>query len=475
VSSLRNGFPSCRPAGEGEIRVPALILVSACLVLCSCRPAPRDGLVLITIDTLRADALGAFGRDDARTPVLDRLAEQGIRADAYTPIPLTLPSHASIMTGLHPASHGIRRNGAVLRAGVRTLAGTLRELGYATGAVVSGLTLDPRFGLHRDFDVVDAEGIRKDGRLARGATGAALGVVDQLFEKWPGQSAFLWVHYFDPHSAYAPPPPFDELWDSSASPWDGSHQTHNRVIYGGLPATEELLARNRNLYQGEVAYVDREIGELLEGLADRGLENPLLVVTSDHGESFRAEYPFDHADRLFGEILRVPLIVHGPGLPSGLRFPGEVRLQDLAPTILELRGHEVEPGLDGVSRAAELLGAAEPRALPVLSESPRARPRPEAKRSGLNRGALRAVQQDGCKLVWNLDREESVLYDLHQSPDGLDLVPDPGRCDEASLRQLFEAWMRAHPDALRQSGGSKPAEIPPDLRRELEALGYALE
>jgi arylsulfatase A-like enzyme len=451
------------------------MLVLASLILCSCRPASRDGVVLITIDTLRADALGAFGRGDARTTVLDRLAEKGVRADAYTPIPLTLPAHVSIMTGLHPASHGVRRNGAVLRSRIRTLAGTLRDLGYATGAVVSGLTLDPRFGLHRDFDVVDADGIRRDGRRAEGATRAALDVIDQLIETGPERSIFLWVHYFDPHSAYAPPPPFDEVWDSSPSPWDGSHQTHNRVIYGGLPATDGLLARNRNLYQGEVAYVDREIGELLDGLAGRGLEDALLVVTSDHGESFRPEYPFDHADRLFGEILRVPLIMRGPGLPAGATFPGNVRLQDLAPTILELRGHPVEPGMDGVSRAGELTGTAKPRALPVLSESPRARPRPEVKRAGLNRGALRAVQQAGCKLVWNLDREESALYDLTESPDGLDRVPDSGRCDEASLRRLFDTWVLAHPDALRQSRGSKPAEIPSDLRRELEALGYALE
>ena len=131
--------------------------------------------------------------------------------------------------------------------------------------------------------------------------------------------------------------------------------------------------------------------------------------------------------------------------------------------------------MDGVSRAGELTGAAKPRALPVLSESPRARPRPEVKRAGLNRGALRAVQQAGCKLVWNLDREESALYDLTKSSDGLDRVPDSGRCDEASLRRLFDTWVLAHPDALRQSRGSKPAEIPSDLRRELEALGYALE
>lgn len=103
------------------------------------------------------------------------------------------------------------------------------------------------------------------------------------------------------------------------------------------------------------------------------------------------------------------------------------------------------------------------------------RPRPEARHGGLNRGALRAVQQAGCKLVWNLDREESVVYDLTKSPHGLDLVPDSGRCDAASLRRLFDTWMLAHPDALQQSSGSRPAEIPADLRRELEALGYALE
>ena len=110
------------------------------MINCSCGPTPRDGVILITIDTLRADALGAFGRSDARTTVLDQLAEQGVRADAYTPIPLTLPAHTSIMTGLHPASHGVRRNGAFVSSRFRTLAASLRDLGYATGASACTVT-----------------------------------------------------------------------------------------------------------------------------------------------------------------------------------------------------------------------------------------------------------------------------------------------------------------------------------------------
>jgi arylsulfatase A-like enzyme len=444
-------------------------------MLCSCGGASRDGVILITIDTLRADALGVFGRPDARTPVLDGLAEQGVRAEAYTPIPLTLPAHVSILTGLHPASHGIRRNGVRLTRPLPTLARTLRERGYATGAVIAGPSLDPRLGLHRDFEAVDADGIRGDGRRAEQATKAALRVLDRLAEKRPSSPVFLWVHYFDPHSAYAPPQPFDALWDPEPSPWDGSHETHNLVIYDGMPATQELLTRNRNLYQGEVSYTDREIGKLLEGLEARGLGDALLVITSDHGESFRPEYPFDHGDRLFAEILRVPLLMRGPGLPEGTTFSGNVRLQDLAPTILELQGHEVARGLDGVSRAAELTGARPGRLLPVISESPRVRPRPELRHAGLNRGALRAVQQGGCKLVWNLDRGERALYDLEADPRGLDRTLDSGRCAEAPLQQLFETWMMAHPDALEQSHGSRPSELPPDLRQDLEALGYVVD
>ncbi len=452
-----------------------LVLAAVSLIFCSCGWASHNGVILITIDTLRSDALGAFGRHDAGTPTLDRLAGQGVRADAYTPIPLTLPAHVTILTGLHPASHGIRRNGVIPTGRLPTLAGFLRDLSYATGAVISGPTLDPRFGLHGDFDVVNAEGIRGDGRTAENATRAALSVVDRLVQMRPKSPVFLWVHYFDPHSAYAPPAPFDALWDRAPSPWDGSHETHNLVIYGGFPATDELLTRNRNLYQGEVSYTDREIGKLLDGLADRGLGKALLVVTSDHGESFRPEYPFDHGDRLFAEILRVPLIMRGPRLPAGATFLGNLRLQDLVPTILELQGHEIRPGMDGISRAAELIGTEPPRALPVISESPRVKPRPEFKHAGLNRGALRAVQQAGCKLVWNLDREESALYDLEAHPLGLDLAPDSGRCDEASLRRLFDTWMMAHPAALEQSRGSRPRELPPDLRRDLEALGYVVE
>jgi arylsulfatase A-like enzyme len=167
--------------------------------------------------------------------------------------------------------------------------------------------------------------------------------------------------------------------------------------------------------------------------------------------------------------------MRGPRLPAGATFVGKVRLQDLVPTILELQGHEVYRGLDGISRAPELTGAEQPRLLPVIGESPRVRPRPEFRHAGLNRGALRSVQQGGCKLVWNLDREESALYDLEADALGLDLTPGSERCAEAPLRQLFETWMMVHPDALEQSRGSRLQELPPDLRRDLEALGYLVD
>jgi arylsulfatase A-like enzyme len=427
---------------------------------------------------LRADALGAFGREDARTPVLDRLAREGVRAYAFAPIPLTTPSHATLVTGLHPASHGVRKNGQVLRARFETLAETLRARGFLCGAAVSGAPLHPYFGLEQGFDEFDAEAIEGDGRRADAATEAALAVADRLLTRKGAAPIFLWVHYFDPHSAYAPPEPFDLLWDAAPGPWDGSHETHNRVLYEGLPASPELLARNRNLYQGEVAYTDRAIGRLLEGLSARGLGGALVAVTADHGESFAPEYPFDHADRLTDAILRVPLIVRGGGLPTARFVDGAVPLEDVFPTLLELLGIEPPRGIDGRSRAAEFAGSEPVRDPPIFAESPRVRPRPEQRQSGRNRGALRAVQRAGCKLVFNLDTGEEQLVDLRQgsdaTPDGIEAAPSE-RCDRDALRALHDAWARAHPLALEQRAGGSSAPLPEDLREQLMALGYTVE
>jgi arylsulfatase A-like enzyme len=444
-----------------------------------CGAPARDGLILVTVDTLRVGALGVFGHPDAHTPVLDRLAGEGVHARAYTPIPLTTPAHATVLTGFHPASHGLRKNVQRLSLRFDTLGEILGGQGYATGAVAAAATAHPYWRLHQGFEVVDAQTLTARERPAGEVTDAALEVLDRLLEARPEAPIFLWVHYFDPHSPYAPPAPYDQLWDDEPSPFDGSDELHNRVIYEGLPVSPELLRRNLELYQGEVAYLDHELGRFLEGLEARGLGEALIAVVADHGESFVPEYPFDHADRLYDSILAVPLILRGAGLPADDEaFPGTLPLEDLFPTLLELRGHPVPPGLDGVSRAAELRGEAPPTDVPIFAETARVPVRPDLQEGGLNRGALRAVQRGGCKLVWNLDREEAALYDLEEDPEetrNLLQASERGRCDAEALLRLHGEWARVHPEALTQKWVSQSPPLSEGLRERLRALGYAAE
>ncbi len=275
-------------------------------------PAAPPSLLLLTLDTTRADALGCYGA--ARpTPALDALAARGVRfARALTASPLTLPAHASLLTGLDPPAHGVHDNGvAVLPADLPTLATALQGRGYATAAFVSSRVLDRRFGLGRGFAVYDdrmaAEQIGEYGypeRDARQVTAAALG---WLGRRPAGKPVFLWVHFYDPHAPYeAPEPP--------------------AAAAGG----------GRSAYDAEVAFMDREIGRLLAALP-RG-ERWLVAAAGDHGEGLGEHGERGHGLFLYRAGLEVPLLVAGPGVPGG-RVVGEtVAARRLAPTLLRLLG-----------------------------------------------------------------------------------------------------------------------------------------
>jgi arylsulfatase A-like enzyme/Tfp pilus assembly protein PilF len=292
-------------------RVSILVLALAVLFGCNRIAATQSGasvpnLLLVTIDTLRADHVGAYGHPHARTPVLDRLAAEGTRfATAISAAPLTLPSHASILTGLYPPRHGARYNGVSrLEPRFDTLTERLRERGYATGAVVGAYVLAAKYGLEQGFQQYDDETRSRGDPAQRSATE----VTDRALA-WLARTKrpfFLWAHYYDPHERYEPPEPF-----ASA--------------FAGRP------------YDGEVAYVDSELGRLLEALrAQRDFENTLIVVTSDHGESLGEHAELTHSYTLYDAVLAVPLVLRGPGVPSARVVEGVVRSVDIAPTLASL-------------------------------------------------------------------------------------------------------------------------------------------
>ncbi len=276
--------------------------------------------MLITLDTTRADHLGSYGWPHARTPNLDRLAGRGTRfARCDTAAPVTLPSHATILTGLYPPRHGVRDNGTfVLSSQVETVATRLRAAGYDTGAVVSAVVLARRHGLDNGFRIYDDDlgrgyttGTEVVERQAKATTAAALAALGKLRPPF-----FLWVHYFDPHEEYRPPTRFT---DSVGGP--------------------------HRLYDGEIAYVDEQLGLLLRKLpADAD-----VAVVGDHGEMLGEHGEVSHGLLPYSGARRVPLILAGPDVPVGRVSECLVRTADVAPTLLGWAGVEPPTGFDGAA------------------------------------------------------------------------------------------------------------------------------
>jgi arylsulfatase A-like enzyme/Flp pilus assembly protein TadD len=281
----------------------------------------RPNVLLVSIDTLRADHVGAYGASFAETPTLDRLAAEGTRfARAVASSPLTLPSHAALLTGRHPHEIGVRHNGMyTLAPALETLPERLRDAGWATGAFVGAYVLAARFGLDQGFDRYDdatTTGLAAPGGYAERGADAVSDAALAWLESAP-RPFFLWTHYYDPHASYRPPPPWAERF--AARPYDG-----------------------------EVAWVDAQLARVIAALRSRGeLERTLVVVTSDHGESLGEHGELTHGYLLYDAVLRVPLILRGPGVPAGRVVDPLVRSVDVAPTVLSLLGRAALPASAG--------------------------------------------------------------------------------------------------------------------------------
>lgn len=289
-------------------------------------------LLFVTLDTTRADHLGCYGHDEARTPTLDALAEDGVRFErAHTGVPLTLPSHCSMMTGRYPKEHGVRDNGRKsLSKALPTLAEAFSQRGYATGAFVASFVLASRFGVNRGFDTY----LDDLGKLAQGEDLLhqeipANEVTDRALswlEARNGKRFFCWVHYFDAHDPYVPPAGFKDF---------------------------------KHPYDGELAYIDSQLARIVDWLDDSGQrDNTLIVITGDHGESFGEHGRDGHIIFLYGTNLHVPLILNQPSvLPQGRVADDLVELVDLFPTLHDLYGWEAPSSLLSRSLVPAIDGA----------------------------------------------------------------------------------------------------------------------
>ncbi|MEN8182404.1 MAG: sulfatase, partial [Myxococcota bacterium] len=326
---------------------------------------PVRHVVVVTVDTLRADHVGAYGGSVA-TPAMDELARHGVLFEAaFTPTPSTAPAHVSLFSGLHPWNHGVLDNAVPFEAEqLPWLAARAREAGFATAAFVSSYILAPRWGFDHGFDTYHFEptrlasherGTERFPFWNRGSetTRAAL----HWLEAHRDRPFFVWIHYFDPHSPYVPPPGYQR-------PRDEPVDLEGKTVPAAARTREGLAALIRG-YRGDVAYSDAQLGALLDRLGRLGLrDDTVLVFTADHGEGLGDHGYMAHAHHLFEEQVRVPLMIAGPGLPRGRRLRGPAQLEDLMPTLLALMGIDVPESLDGVDLLPWVAGRtrASPRA-----------------------------------------------------------------------------------------------------------------
>ena len=456
------------------LRWPAVIvaLVLAALVPgCTGAPAPqenRPNVLLIVVDTLRADRLGCYGAERETSPAIDQFAADAVRFErAYSTAPWTIPSVASMFTGRFPASHATTSFDSQLPDELETLAELLRDSGYRTAGVVSHFALDSRHNFDQGFEVyLESEALGHDHLSTDGVTRQA---VEQL-ERFAGGDApfLLFAHYFDPHYNYLAHPEFG-FAAASAGRLEGTLPMRLLLQLKSSMSREEA-AFLRDLYDGEIRYTDRGIGRLLQRLDELGLkEETVVVLTADHGEEFLDHGKLGHTSSLYEELIHVPLIVRDPGRkaagPAVVARP--VSLVSLMPTLLGLAWLEFEEDRFQGPSLEPLLAGHEPDDAALLLAELDFVPVREGRRVG--EVHKKAVLGERFKLIRDDLTGRFELYDLAADPRELTNLAET---DAARLSQLEEALARAL--AFAASGAVAPQlrELDESEIERLKSLGY---
>jgi arylsulfatase A-like enzyme/Flp pilus assembly protein TadD len=406
----------------------------------------RDtNILLITVDTLRADHLGCYGYRNASTPNIDALAKRGVRfTQAFAHVPLTTPSHASILTGAYPQVHQLRDNGGfVLDDSIPTLATAAQQAGFETAAVIGAAVLHHQYGLNRGFGTyLDSMQVPKRQGLLPGVVAEVRAdVVTQRALEWlqkqrasgfgttAGKNFLLWAHYYDPHFPYDPPGPFASRF-------------------------------SKDKYSGEIAYTDEQIGKLISGLADLGMKDRTLVLlVSDHGEGLGDHGEFTHGVFLYDEATHIPMIATGPDILPGRVIERQVASIDVMPTILDYLGLPTGKQVQGHSLLASLLEGKPPAEQFTYMET-------LYPKTSHGWSELRAVRVPGWKFI------------MAPTPELYDLRSDPGEnqnlntANPSKARELEKhVWEIAGPRESLGQLDRKPVNS--QTLHELQSLGYA--
>ena len=401
-------------------------------------PASPRNLIVVSIDTLRPDRLGCYGNPRPTSPAIDRIAREGIVfEDASAPSPWTKPSHASLFTGRYPSAHGASSMDGELRADVAHLAEWLGRRGFDTLAVVNSLLLR-QHGLERGFARLDYVPFVQGERRSSPVTDRALA---RLGERDPAKPLFLFVHYMDVHSDYASLPRYESLF---VRPYDGFADGTTQQLYRHALDRFELGERDVrhliDLYDAGIRQVDDQLDRLLRFLDERGiLDASLLVVLSDHGEEFLEHGGVLHGHSQYQELVRIPLVLRGPGLPAGARIDEPASLLDVLPTALGLLGIPAPAPLDGID--LRLLWTSPEQTRPprlLFYEADVTFPPPAP--GIVPQGTHRAVREGRLKFHYDLAAERAGLFDLSVDPrEQVDrIAAEPQKARELSERlRLF--------------------------------------
>lgn len=405
---------------------------------------PPKNILLITVDTLRADHLGCYGYQKIQTPTIDALAQRGVLFEwAFTPVPLTLPSHASILTGLYPSTHGVLNNGEYqLSTSIKTLPHILQGHGFATAAFIGAFVLSKQFGLNQGFEVYDEEFLSKEEKVLetfsiqasplyteRKGEKVTKAALKWIKERKPSRF-FLWVHYFDPHDPYEPPQPFKDEYSDC-------------------------------LYDGEIAYSDQCIAALLQELEKQNiLKETLVVLVGDHGEGLGEHKENNHGIFLYDATMRIPLIFHYPELPEGVVSSDLVTILDISPTILEMLKIPIPPKWQGKSL------------IPYFDHSYQYNGEKfaiflETKLPEVNFGwsPLQGVRTRKWKYI-HAPRPE--LYNLQIDPKELNNVINQYPKQAQYLKKRLQTFIKTHP--LPQE--NRALHMSEETRQRLQSLGY---
>jgi len=424
-------------------------------------PPARPNVIVLLIDALRADHLGSYGYHRPTSPTLDALAARGVRfARASSASNRTRSAMPSLWTGLLPSHHGTLRRNQVLAPASTTAAELFRASGYQTVAQIANPVLTRRFGLDQGWDVyAETDVVLRPGEgWERHESAAKLqaAFLDWLDEGRDPQRPFLaWIHYWDVHGPYLPPPGYAEML-----PPEGTRPLtadESARIQDGLRLAVDDWHHYVASYDAEIRYLDDRIGELLRALAERGLDaSTYVVVTSDHGEAFLEHGHWDHGGTLHQEQLHVPLLIAGPSLAPAT-VEQVVSTLDLFPTLLELAGIPA-PASDGESL------------LPLLGRTAGtryARSVAVAESAGRQEGVTRAARDRRWKLILR-DLDPVELYDLDADPGEQRNVLAGEPAQATRLRAEVTRQLARHPLAPQ----ARDATIDPTLDESLRALGY---